>query len=241
MKLAAVQFRADQSDLLGSRARLLALLESAADPADLVVLPELASTGYVFDHRDEVEVVAEPARGPSFQAWSRVARARRCWVVGGFAERDGADLYNSALVIDPEGELRFCYRKTLLFDADKVWALAGNLGYRTFATSFGTMVVGICMDFNDMRFWRYCWTRRPQVIALPTAWTEEGIDVWEYWQRPLQGLQAVMVAANIWGVERRVPFHGRSVILSGERVYAGADHTGDGVVRVVIEARAAAS
>ena len=77
-----------------------ALVSAAADGADLVVLPELAATGYVLDRAallDRAESTTEP--GPVLSAWAEQARSLGITVVGGFAERDGDRLFNSVAVI----------------------------------------------------------------------------------------------------------------------------------------------
>lgn len=235
MRVAAVQFKADRSDLSGSRDRLVALADDAGVEADLVVLPEMAATGYLFATADDARAVAEPARGPLFEALRAVASARGCWIVAGFPEAAGDQLFNSALVIDDAGQLAFTYRKTLLYDADRLWASPGDSGYRRFETRAGAFGVGICMDLNDPRFLLWLWRSRLQALAFPTNWVEEGVDVWPYWRERVAGSGAALVAANTWGMERagahEVAFTGRSAILSGDAVVASADARGDAVLR----------
>ena len=234
MRVAAVQFKAARGDLEGSRARSAALAREAADGADLLVLPEMACTGYVFSSLGEARRVAEPADGETFRAWRAVAIERRCWVVGGLPESDGGLLYNSALVIDPEGHLAFTYRKTLLYDADRVWATPGDSGYRRFTTRAGAFGVGICMDLNDPRFLLWCWRSRLDAIAFPTNWVDEGREVWDYWGARVGGSGASLVAANTWGEDRGTAFTGRSAVLERGKVVAYAAATGDAVVRATV-------
>ncbi len=236
MRVAAVQFKADQADVEGSRQRLVSLADQAAPNSDLVVLPELAHTGYLFPDRAAVARVAEVADGPTCAVLAQVAARHRCWVVAGFAEREGTTLYNSARIIDDQGVLQFVYRKTLLFDADVPWAAVGNTGYRRFETAAGAFGVGICMDLNDDRFVAWCAGADLAAIAFPTAWLEQGIDVWRYWALRLLGVPAALVAANTFGFERGVEFSGRSAILQKNRVLAAAGRVGSGVIRGVVGA-----
>ncbi|MCB9665691.1 MAG: carbon-nitrogen hydrolase family protein [Alphaproteobacteria bacterium] len=231
MRAAAVQFKATKGDLAGSLERLAALTDEAAADADLVVLPEMAATGYVFERRDEVEAVAEAARGPTLAALGAVARAREAWIVCGFPERDGDHLYNSALVVAPDGELATVYRKTLLFEADEHWARPGDGAYTCLATPVGRVAVGICMDLNDPRFLLWLWRARPDVLAFPTNWVDEGADVWPYWAARVRASGAVLVAANTYGRDGAWAFSGASVILAGRRVLAAGPREGDAVVR----------
>lgn len=237
MRVAAVQFKADQADPEASRRRLVALAEDAAAGADLVVLPELAATGYLFPHPSAVRAVAEPAEGPTLAALAPVARRHGCWLVGGFAERAGEALFNSARVVDDRGELRFVYRKTLLFEADVPWATPGDSGYQRFETAAGSFGVGICMDLNDDRFTAWCAAADLDAIAFPTAWLEQGINVWRYWAMRLLDIPAALVAANTFGWEQGVEFSGRSAILQRNRILAAAGRVGEGIIRARLARR----
>ena len=97
-------------------ARAGALVEqAAAQGARLVVLPELANTGYMFESREEAYALAETVPdGPSARAWIALAQRLGIHLVAGIAERDGGRLYNSALVAGPQGYLG-TYRKLHLW------------------------------------------------------------------------------------------------------------------------------
>ncbi len=242
MNVAAVQFKGRRDDFDSSLRRLVALATHAADGADLVVLPELAATQYLFDDASEARAHAEPADGPTFAALSPVAAQAGCWVVAGFPELDGDALYNSALVIDPQGDLAFVYRKTLLYPADESWACPGDSGYRAFDTGAGRFTVGICMDLNDDGFVDWCANADVRVVALATNWLEsdDDLDTWVYWAWRMQGLDAALVTANTYGPERDIVFCGRSCVLDERVVYAAADVTGDAVIRAALPASSSA-
>jgi len=231
LRVAAVQFRARRDDLAASRAALLALVEQAASTSDLVVVPEMAVTGYVFDGRDEVRPVAESPDGATFQALSAVARRHAAWLVAGFPEQASQQLFNSALVVDPAGALHGVYRKTLLYDADLPWAEPGDSGYLAFEVAGRRVGVAICMDLNDDRLVDWLRSESIDVLAFPTNWVEEGSDVWNYWAWRLEGTDTALVAANTWGTDRGVSFSGRSAVLWRRVVRAAARASGDGVVR----------
>jgi predicted amidohydrolase len=84
-----------------------------------VVLPELCTTGYLFESKREAFNLAEPADGPSVQRLKRLARAQRLTLCFGFAERDGRRVFNSAATISPSGRTHV-YRKAHLFDREKL-------------------------------------------------------------------------------------------------------------------------
>ena len=72
--------------------------------ADLIVLPELAFTGYYFKNRGEVRALAEdPAKSATVAALAVLCKSRKLHLVTGFAEKAGDRYFNSALLIGPQG------------------------------------------------------------------------------------------------------------------------------------------
>lgn len=227
MRLCAVQFKtADKAD----KARALREAAALPVPANVVVFPEMFATGYIFRSVEEASRIAEGRDGPTFQAMADVARRTGAWVVAGFAESACDALFNSAMVVDPRGSLRFVYRKTLLYEADVPWARPGDSGYATFDTDFGRLTLGICMDLNDWRFTSFLRTTQADVVAFPTNWVEEGMDVHRYWRERLVGVRSAFVAANTYGPEEDTGFSGESAILMDGNVVAAGPKSGNAVV-----------
>ena len=132
--------------------RVKANLDHASDllrsaHADLFVLPELFATGYQFTSRREVEQLAEEVPGgPTSKRLSTLARQRHCSIVAGLAERKGRHLYNSAVLIGPQGLLGV-YRKSHLFYEETLWFSPGNTGFRTWHACGVAVGVMICFDW----------------------------------------------------------------------------------------------
>ncbi len=210
----------------------MALVDRAlAQGARLVVCPEMATSGYVFTDAEELRPFAEPARGPTFAALSERAKRHGAWLVCGLPEVDEETLYNSAIVVGPDGELADCYRKVLLYDLDVSWATAGESHCSIPLGPEKTLVPGICMDLNDNRFTLHLALTRPQVVAFCTNWVDEGHDILPYWRWRLMGWRGWFVAADRWGEERGTRFYGRSAILApGGVAVAMAGSTGDEVL-----------
>ena len=142
----------------------LALMEAA--PAELYVLPELCTTGYLFSDPAEVERLSEPATGPSLKAFAEFARRRGVYVVAGFVER--ADhLYNSAAIIGPTGIVGI-YRKVHLYDRENLLFERGNLGFPVFPVRFGTLGIMICFDWLYPESARSLALQGAEIIAHPS-------------------------------------------------------------------------
>jgi predicted amidohydrolase len=231
--LAAVQFKATKGDWDASADRLEATLESVP-AAGIIVCPEMALTGYVFPDADCAAQVAEPAAGRTFEFAARIARSRQAFVVIGYPEDAGnGRLFNSALIVGPEGELLYNYRKRLLYESDETWATPGDTPYPLLDTPFGKLTCGICMDLNDEQFIGFLFDNNPDLIAFPTNWLDQGFDVRAYWRWRLAGYPGWLIAANTYGPEEDLRFRGRSAILdpSGSTA-AFAPATGDTVITV---------
>jgi predicted amidohydrolase len=78
-----------------------AVSRAAAQGAAVVVLPELVSSGYVFESRAEANASAEAADGDPVSLWARLAADHEVVVVGGFCEIASGELFNSAALVDP--------------------------------------------------------------------------------------------------------------------------------------------
>jgi nitrilase len=77
----------------------------SAEPADLVVLPELSSVPYTTDTFDRLDLFAEPLDGPSFQAFAPIAREHQVTIAYGMP-RIGENAYHiSQVVVGPDGAL----------------------------------------------------------------------------------------------------------------------------------------
>lgn len=237
MKLAAIQFRPPKGQPSLARSGLCALIEQAGSQgADLIVCPEMATTGYIWSSPEALEPLAEPARGPTLEMLAEQAKAHRSWIVCGFAESSGGALYNSALMVDPWGDLVRCYRKVLLYDADLPWARPGRQ-HMSVGSDLGRIAPAICMDLNDDNLIRYLHRARVDVLAFCTNWVDEGSAVHPYWIWRLAGWPGWLVAANSWGPDEGTQFSGGSAIITPDkRVVARAGYLGDEVLLVDTEA-----
>ena len=232
MKAAAIQYRPPKGNPEQARRDIAALTKDALSRgADIVVLPEMATTGYIWKSGSELLPYAEAADGPLLEILSPLAREYGGWVVCGFPEiGDGDSLYNSALVISPDGNLPACYRKILLFEADRSWALPGHIRVAIDA-QIGRIAPGICMDLNDDAFVSFTRDHGAQIIPFCSNWLEEGIDVWSYWQQRLEGFQGIFIAANSWGEDGAVEFCGHSAIFGpGMELLAFAGREGNEII-----------
>lgn len=136
--------------------------------AELVVLPELAISGYVVD-RQLARDVAEPLDGPTSEAFVDLAREFDSLVAYGFCERAGDDLFNTVVVMGASGPVLH-YRKLHLFDLEKNVYTPGDLGLPVADTAVGRIGVCICYDLRFVEVLRAMSLRGAEIVLAPAAW-----------------------------------------------------------------------
>lgn len=171
--VACAQLALAVGDVAANLAAAEHAIEAAADAgARVVVLPELASSGYVFTDAAEAAALAEPLDGPVVTAWSAAARRHRLTLVAGLAERDSdGRVRNSAVLIDPAGELRALYRKVHLFGTEKDFFTPGDARPPVVdIPSLGRIGVMICYDLEFPEWVRTAALAGTELLCAPVNW-----------------------------------------------------------------------
>ena len=185
--------------------------------ADLIVLPELATSGYVFKSKDEVKNLAENAKtGKTAQLFTRLSNQLDCSFVVGFPEIDNGTLYNSASLFNPNGEI-FTYRKTHLFFEEKLFFAPGDSGLNVYPAKGGVKVgIMVCFDWQFPESVRTLALRGAQIIAHPSnlvlPWCQKAMTI-----RSLEN-RVFSITSNRIGTEingdKELYFTGMSQILN---------------------------
>lgn len=222
--VASVQTAPVMGEVAANVARSIELVEqAAAQGARLVVLPELANTGYMFASRQEAHALAESVPdGPSSRAWIALAQRLGIYLVAGIAERSGGRLYNAAIIAGPDGYLG-TYRKLHLWGDENLFFEPGDLGLPVFHTELGRIGVAICYDGWFPEVYRLLALRGADIVAVPTNWvpmpgqTPDGPAMAH--ALAIAGAHSnglTLVCADRVGVERGQPFVGRSLIVGSQ-------------------------
>jgi len=148
-----------------------AVRSAIAESADIIVLPELVTSGYVFESNAEVASVAVTLGHPLFAGWANALSGRRgSVVIGGFAEAGpGGEHYNSAAIVDADGVVAV-YRKTHLWDREKLWFRPGERLPPVIDTAHGRLGVAICYDLEFPELIRHLALAGADLVAVPTNW-----------------------------------------------------------------------
>jgi predicted amidohydrolase len=133
---------------------------------DILVVPELSNSGYVFESKDEVRSSAEIIPKGKFSEilfdWS----SSDCFVVAGICEKSNDSLYNSAVVFSC-GKYLGTYRKVHLFDQESNWFSAGETEPPVFKYREYQLGIMICFDWAFPEMARVLALKNAQVLLHP--------------------------------------------------------------------------
>jgi len=193
--------------------------------ARIICLQELYRTKY-FPREEKKDAfrLAETVPGESTNLFSSLAKQLGVVIIVPIFEKNGCDYYNSAVVIDADGQLRETYRKIHIphdpYFYEKNYFKPGNLGYRVYRTRYASFSVLICYDQWFPEAARICTLKGADILFYPTAigWIKdntdkEWLDSWETIQRSHAIANGVHVAAvNRVGEEEELRFWGSSFV-----------------------------
>lgn len=145
MKVAIFQFHPVFGDIEENLKKIERAVQSAE--FDLLVLPELCTTGYQFSSYEEVLKLSEAIpNGSTTERLETLTRKKNAFIVAGMPEKDGTFLYNSAVLVGPDG-YKGKYRKIHLFDEEKLFFRKGDLGFPVFDIVSAKIGLMICFDW----------------------------------------------------------------------------------------------
>lgn len=214
MRVAVAQIDPKLAEVDRNLATCVARLEEAANQgAQLLVLPECAIPGYMFDSAAEAMPYAEEIPGPSTEVLERECGRLGMHVVCGVLERDGDALHNSAVLVGPEG-LIGTYRKTHLpFLGVDRFVVPGD-EFTVYDTPLGRIGVEICYDLRFPEVTRTLALRGADIIAHPTNFPLAARPQTEFITRARAAENRVYVlTSNRIGKERSAEFCGWSQIV----------------------------
>ena len=235
MRVAVLQFAPRFGEVEANLDRVESMLEGV--DADVVVLPELFQTGYLFTEREELPRLAEALDGPTASRVRGWARELDAAITYGFAEATPQGCFNSAAIVNGRGVLAH-YRKIHLFDREKLWFETGDLGFPV--CEYRGVRIGLMVCFD----WRFPESARslafqgadlivhPSNLVLP--WCPDAMIT-----RALEN-NVFIATSDRWGEDERagirLHFIGRSQVVDprGRRL-AQLGEAEDGVLVVDID------
>lgn len=230
--------------------------QAKKDGANIVLLPELFERQYFCQERryDYYNFAKPTLENDAVKHFAKLAKELEIVIPVSFYERDGNRLFNSAAVIDADGEILGVYRKTHIPDdhyyQEKFYFTPGDTGFKAFKTRYAVIGVGICWDQWFPETARFMAVKGAELLFYPTAIGSEPIlevDSMPHWRRCMQGHSACnlmpVIAANRVGLETVEPcaengnqssslrFYGSSFITDGTgELVTSMDRDSEGVI-----------
>ena len=169
-KLALIQMevKGGERDANISKAKKM-IAEAAKNHADIVLLPEAMNLGWT--DPSALTMAESIPNGITCSALATSAKENHVYVISGLIEKDGDLVFNSAVVINPDGEVILKYSKINELDVGKkYYALGKNLS--VVDTEFGKIGVEICADANarNLSISRALAQMGADIILSPCSW-----------------------------------------------------------------------
>ena len=166
-KVGICQFEPKLFDIEHNLTRMTKLLKLIN--ADLIVLPELAASGYLFKSKEELKKMSEsPKDGHTAKLFRKLAKEKNTSYIVGFAEKAEEKIFNSAMLVNPDGKI-FIYRKTQLFFEENKWFEPGDTGFKIFKAKGGIKIgIMICFDWIFPECARTLALKGAQIVAHPS-------------------------------------------------------------------------
>ena len=184
--------------------------------AELMVLPELCTTGYLFASRSELARLAEPVpAGPTCEAMAALSRDTSTAIVWGMPESAGSRVFNSAVMVTPQGRFH-TYRKAHLFLDEKDLFDPGDSPFPVF--DLGSVRIGmlVCFDHFFPEAARSLAMRGAQIICHPSNLVLEYAHtntVTRATENHVFWILANRVGSETIG-DKKLAFNGRSQIIA---------------------------
>ena len=210
-KIGYIQLKPDLGDI-GSNIEKIAALFPQASNAELVVLPELISTGYNFASRNDAYNCSEEiAKSKFVEFLVAVAKKQNQFVVAGMNEKIGTDLFNTSVLIGPNGYIGK-YQKIHLFLNEKDIFRPGIAGLPVFDIGFARTAMLICFDYIFPEVWRVVAMKGADIVCHPsnliTANAQKCIPAQAFMNK------IFIITSNRYGTEGDITFSGKSFITN---------------------------
>lgn len=187
--------------------------EAARRGSDLVLFPELWSSGYDLEH---TTLHAERIEAGHFARLAELAKKHRIKIGSSLLERDTDRYFNTFTVFDDQGGLLAAYRKIHLFRLleEEQYLEAGEKPV-SFDPGWGRTGLAVCYDLRFPELFRRYASRGTRLMLIVAEWPEDRIAHWETLlaARAIEN-QTFIAAVNKVGTSKDAKLGGRSMIVN---------------------------
>jgi predicted amidohydrolase len=238
MKIGFMQLAPVLGDRDATIEKIDRLIPAAAD-ADILVLPELCNSGYNFLSKEQAqESSEETGKSPFVDYLLSLCSRHNLYIVSGLNEREGDFLYNSSVLVGPEG-IMGKYRKMHLFMDEPDYFQPGNLGLPVFDVGICKLGMLICFDWIFPEAWRILAMKGADLICHPSNLVLPGFCQGALPAHAIMN-RVYIVLANRMGTEGDLTFTGLSTIIGPKgEVLASVSATEESVALAEMDVAAA--
>jgi predicted amidohydrolase len=179
---------------------------------DIICLTETFPTSAIRSPRPSKEQVDKDfSSGAEFEKFSNFAKENNCYIILPFNKTDGGVFYNSATLINRQGQVEGDYKKIHPTESEiDAGILPGPLDAPVFQTDFGVIGMQICFDINWQDSWQKLSRKGAEIIFWPSAFAGGGTVNTAAWQN-----RAVVVSSTIKGTAKICDISGQAVGYTG--------------------------
>lgn len=147
--------------------------QAISSNAEIIILPELSTSGYCFQNINEVQTSSQSIGGEFVVKCVQLAKENDVVIVAGMNIENDSKYWNASIVIDNSGIVGW-YAKAHLFGDEGKFFTPGDKAPLVVNTSKGRIATMICYDIEFSEWVRLAMLQGAQLIALPTNWPEIG-------------------------------------------------------------------
>ncbi len=195
-QIAAIQMTPILNDVEANLKRGIQFMSQVSDNADMIVFPELWTTGYYLS-KEAFTTLAETTDGPTIQKLRNEACKRNVIIISSFAEKDEEGrLFISAAIIDQSGTLLGVLRKSLLWGRENEIFTMGEIKYPIIETKYVKIGVLICYEMEFPEPSRLLALEGAELIVCPSVWSVAASRRWDI-QLPARALDNTIFIMGI--------------------------------------------
>lgn len=169
--------------------------QAAQEGVDLIVLPELWTTGYYLS-RDAYYSLSETNNGPTISLMQEEAYQAKAAIVCPFVENINDEIYIAAAIMDSSGDLRGIVRKSLLWGREQSIFKRGEIKYPIFDLKAGKIGVLICYEMEFPETSRLLALEGAEIIVCPSVWSIAASHRWDI-QLPARALDNTVYVLGV--------------------------------------------
>lgn len=207
------------------------ILQASARGADLIVFPELWTTGYYLSE-DAFHQLAETPEGSTISLMQEWAQHAGAAIICPFVEKEQDRIYISAAVIDKEGTLRGIVRKSLLWGREQQIFTPGKMEYPVFDMEVGKIGILICYEMEFPETSRLLALEGAEIIVCPSMWSLAASHRWDI-QLPARSLDNTVFVLGVNSVGNNSCGKSKLVSPLGDILAKASDREEELLLRVI--------